>query len=94
MTKEAFEALLAVAGVSEDGGSQHFGAGRTATLHLSHGGAQLSVARVESVQLRGELVEAHDQKGQVHIFSLDDLFAATCSAPKEDAAGRSAGFRP
>ena len=94
MTKDAFEALLTVAGAAEEDGVQHFGAGRTVTLHLSHGGAQLSVSRVETVKIQGELVEAHDQKGQVHLFAVADLFAATCSAPKEDAAGRSAGFRP
>jgi expansin (peptidoglycan-binding protein) len=93
MTKDTFKALLAAAGTTEEDGALCLDAGRTMTLHLAHAGAQLSVSCVESLRMNGALVEAQDQKGQTHMFALGDLFATTCSAPSEQADGRSAGFR-
>jgi hypothetical protein len=92
MTKQMFEAMLrrAECTMSSDGRAA-LPDGRTMTLYLSRSGASLQVARVVELQVNDALVEALDNRGELFIVAIDDLFAASVSAATTKA-GRKAGF--
>lgn len=52
--------------------------GSTLTLYLAHGGVGLTVNRVESLRVEGNLVEARIRSGKRETFmvELGDVFAA------------------
>jgi hypothetical protein len=64
---------------------------RLLTLHVSHDGVGLTVSRVAALRQEGPLLFARTSKGDQFVLSLDDVFAASAEAPKEQS--RQAGFR-
>lgn len=65
--------------------------GVTLTLHVAHGGAQLSVPKIVGVTIENDLVYARTARGDVFAIDLGDVFAvAVDGAPTT--AGRRAGF--
>jgi hypothetical protein len=92
MTKEHFQALLSMAEATPDaGGWAATAQERWLTLHASHEGVGLTVAKVVALRQDGELVFARTSKGDHFILALADLYAASVEAPKEQT--RQAGFR-
>jgi hypothetical protein len=73
-------------------GEYHLPEGRRITLYAAHDGVALTVAKVESVRLTSGLVRAKNDKGDIYVLSLDDLFAASVDAGSQSASGRKAGF--
>lgn len=62
----------------------------TLTLHAAFNGAQLSIAKIESVKLAAPLVHAKTARGETHIVRIEDIFAGTVETLRES--GRKAGF--
>lgn len=92
MTTKMLDAMLAQAGSSFDKkGTADLPEQTTITLHVAHDGAALTVARVVSLAVQGEILTAEDDKGERYVLSLDDVFAATV-AVADRAAARKAGF--
>lgn len=91
MTQEHLSAILDIltAKLDSDGWSS-LPEGRCLTLYAAHGGAQLTVAKVEAVSGRGPLVRARTGKGEVYVLALEDLFAVAADAAPTQT--RKAGF--
>jgi len=93
MTKDMFDTILerAECTARDDGGSE-LPEGKTLTLYLSRDGASLQVGRVIEVKLDSGIVEAVNNKGELFIMALEDLFAASVSGGSKSSKGRKAGF--
>jgi hypothetical protein len=92
MTEEMLRTIIQVAGAELDKeGRASLPERHTLTLHLAHDGASLSIGRLVRLSLRGEVVTAEDDKGELFVGSLVDAYAATISAPAGGSA-RKAGF--
>jgi hypothetical protein len=92
MTKEHYDALLAVADAKPGGdGWAELPDHRAVTLHVSTGGSTLSVSRVKALRHAGALVYARTDKGDQYVLALEDVFAGAVDAAKQS--GRQAGIR-
>ncbi|MBW2529736.1 MAG: hypothetical protein JRI23_36505 [Deltaproteobacteria bacterium] len=92
MTTELLDAVVRQAGSSFDKkGTAKLPEDTTITLHVAHDGAGLTVARVVSLTVKGEIVSAEDDKGERYVLSSKDVFAATVAAEDRSSA-RKAGF--
>ena len=93
MTKDMFDTILARAEcTTQDDGSAELPEGKTLTLYLARDGASLQVGRVVEVKLDSDVVEAVNNKGELFIVALGDLFAASVSGGSKSTKGRKAGF--
>ena len=93
MTKDMFDTILERAEcVANDEGGSKLPEGRMLTLYLSRDGASLQVSRVIDLKLDSSVVEAVNNKGELFVVALDDLFAASVSGGSKLATGRKAGF--
>jgi hypothetical protein len=94
MTGEHLEAILKVAGAKSDkDGWVSLPDGATISLHVAHDGAAMTVSRIESLRLDGELVYARNPKRELFVVVRGDVFAVALEG--EPAAGkvvRRAGF--
>ena len=61
------------------------------TIYVSHAGGALTVARVDSVKIDGELVQARTTKKETYVVVLSDIFAVA-SETANTASRRTAGF--
>jgi hypothetical protein len=75
-----------------EGGEATAGEGRRLTLYAGHGGVSLTVARVESVKLSEGAVRAKNDKGEIFLLALEDVFAVSAEAGTSGATTRKAGF--
>jgi hypothetical protein len=87
-----FEAILGRAGCNGSDGRWTLPEGRTLTLYLSRDGASLQVGKVVEIVSRDTIVEALDNKGELFMLALDDLFAASVSGDARSGPLRKAGF--
>ena len=93
MTKDMFDTILARAEcTTADDGTSELPEGKTLTLYLSRDGASLQVGRVIEMKLDGSIVEAANNKGELFLVALGDLFAASVSGGSKSSKGRKAGF--
>ena len=94
MTGDHLEAVLKLAGVKSDkDGWQSLPEGSTLTLHVAHGGAAMSISRIEAVRQDGELLFARTPKRELFAVVRPDVFAVAIDG--EASAGkvaRRAGF--
>jgi hypothetical protein len=92
MTEEMLRTIIEVAGSELDkAGTASLPERHLLTLHMAHDGASLSIGRLVRLSLRGEVLTAEDDKGELFVASLSDAYAATISAPSGGSA-RKAGF--
>ena len=92
MTTKLLDAVVAEAGSSFDKkGAAALPEQTTITLHVAHDGAALTVARVVTLTVQGDIVTAEDDKGERFVLAVGDVFAATVAAAAGSAA-RKAGF--
>jgi hypothetical protein len=92
MTRDMFMAMLKRAGC-KDGDEQHeLSDGRSMTLYLSRDGASLQVGKVVAIKEVDGIVEALNNKGELFMVHLDDLFAASVTGSDEAGPSRKAGF--
>ncbi len=93
MTDEMLRAVLETAETELDAdGDARLPEGRTLTLYGGHDGVALSIHRVQSLSLRGEVVMAEDRQGELFVIHLADLFAAAVSGGGVRPKARKAGF--
>ena len=91
MTQEHLSAILDLLSAKSDkDGWSTFSEGRGVTLYASHGGVQLTVARVEAIAVKSGILRARTSKGEIYIMALEDVFAAAAEAAPTQA--RKAGF--
>jgi hypothetical protein len=92
MKKDHLTALLAVAEASAaEGGWTKLPEGKHMTLYAAFNGASLTVSRIESAKVEGELVHLRTQRGEVYLVALADVFAGAVEEPAGNK-GRKAGF--
>ncbi len=61
------------------------------TLYVAHDGVALTVSRVETIRVDGELVVAKTHKGEVYSVAREDVFAVQADASPGQTSRR-AGF--
>ncbi len=85
--------LLEIEAKKEEG-EHRLGEGRRLTLYAGHGGATLTVTRVEGLRLLEDgTVVARNDKGDRYFVSLTDLFAVAAEGGAgTTSASRKAGF--
>jgi hypothetical protein len=65
--------------------------GGSLTLYVAHGGVTLTVSRIETLRVDGELLLAKTHKGEAYSVAREDVFAlAADSSPGQTS--RRAGF--
>ena len=77
---------------ADKSGQRALGDGRKLTIYLAQGGASLTVARVESLSVAGDLVVAQNDKGERYYLPLEAIFAVAAEAAPTTATARKAGF--
>ncbi|MEI7894015.1 MAG: hypothetical protein WCI05_13055 [Myxococcales bacterium] len=81
MNGEHIESILKTAQASMDTeGWWSLPDGGTVTLYVCHGGASLTVSRVEALRTDGELLFGRTIKREVYAFARVDLFAIAVDA--------------
>lgn len=91
MNSEQLNALLSVAGTDSEGEWSVLKDDRTLTLHASHEGVGLNVAKIRKVRLSGDLVYAENINGDVFVVLQKSLFAGSVDPASKRS--RKAGFR-
>lgn len=92
MKKDHLSALLAAAEATPtDDGWMKAPEGKHLTLHVAASGASLTVSRIESLRLDGELVYARTTRGELYVLAIVDVFAGAIEEPAGNK-GRKAGF--
>jgi hypothetical protein len=89
MTKDQLEGVIEGSGATKSGAEWRFPEGVGVTIHVSRGGAGLTVARVESVRVDKALVVARTTRGDSYAFDTADVLAVQVEG---GSASRRAGF--
>jgi hypothetical protein len=93
MTDEMLHAVLETAGAKvEKDGWHAVPDGRLLTLYAAHAGVPLTIAKIEAVKSSQRIAWARNNKGEIHVLNLDDLFAASMDRGHDPQTGRKAGF--
>jgi hypothetical protein len=93
MTDTMLQAILDEVQAKSENGERILPDGRRCTLYVSHDGVGLTVAKVESIRIGDGLLRAKNDKGEIYVVALQDLFAASIdSAGGTSSSGRKAGF--
>ena len=93
MTREMFDKVLERAECTEEEGEHVLPEGRSMTLYVSRQGSSLTVARVAGLRFDEDALFARDQRGEIFLLALDDVFVASVSGVVEQKSSRKAGFR-
>lgn len=91
MNSEQLNALLSVAGTDSEGDWSVLKDDRTLTLHASHGGAGLNVAKIRKVRFAGDLIYAENVHGDTFCVLQESVFAGSVDPASKQS--RKAGFR-
>jgi hypothetical protein len=94
MNAEHLDAILKTAQAKADKEGWHaLPEGGTMTLHVAHGGASLTISRVEAVRIDGPIVYGRTPKRELYAVARDDIFAiAVDAAAATGQPPRRAGF--
>lgn len=94
MTETVLKAVLDEAqGKSVEGGYVEVAEGRRISLHASHGGVGLVVTKIERIAIAGGVVRARNERGELFVLALEDVFAASVEGTKSASGSpRKAGF--
>ncbi|GAC1352235.1 MAG: hypothetical protein NVS3B20_08100 [Polyangiales bacterium] len=94
MSPDHFQEILQLCepGPADERGFRPFPKKTTLSLYLAKQGVPLTVGAIEAVALKGENVHARTSKGDLYIFSLQDLFAANIEGAMQVTTPRKAGF--
>ena len=90
MTPEHLTAALSAAEAKKTKEGWVMAEGRHLTLYVASGGVSLTVSRVETLQLEGQLIRAKTVRGETFLLALEDAFAAQVEAAAQGS--RRAGF--
>lgn len=93
MSPEQIQEILKVCEATEgEGGFRELPQRTTLSLYLSKGGVGLTVGSIEAMHVRGHAVQARTTKGDLYVFSLEDVFAANVEGRMKSKTERRAGF--
>jgi hypothetical protein len=95
MTNAVLKAALDEAqGKPGEGGFVDLPEGRRITLHAAHGGVGLTVTKIERIAHEGGMVRARNERGEMFVLRLEDIFAVSIEGNRSGASGspRKAGF--
>jgi hypothetical protein len=94
MTGEHLDAILKMAGGKSDKEGWHaLPDGGSLTLHVAHGGAGMTISRIEAVRQDGELLVVRNARRELFMVARGDVYAVALEG--EVGAGkvaRRAGF--
>lgn len=93
MTRDMFDKVLERAEVTEEDGEHVLPEGRSLTLYVGHQGTNLTVARVAGVTFEDDALIARDQRGEIYVVGLGDVYAVSVAGAVEQKSSRKAGFR-
>ncbi len=65
--------------------------GKSITWYVAHAGASMNVSKTTACKLDGALLVARNQKGELYVVALDDVFGASLEGGAASPARR-AGF--
>ncbi len=87
-------ALEEAQGKPGEGGYVDLPEGRKITLHTAHAGVGLTVTKIDRVATTGGVVRARNERGELFILPLEDVFAVSVEGNRSGASGspRRAGF--
>ena len=92
MTRDQIESILKTAGAKSDKEGGHaFSEGSNLTFHVSHDGASLSFAKIETVRFDGALVYAKSARQSIAL-AITDVFAVAVEGGSNAPSRRPAGF--
>jgi len=92
MTETQLQSVLKTLKVtSEKDGTSKLPEESHLTLYVSHSGASLTVSKVDSLKVDGELVQARTTKKEMFVVALSDIFAVQ-SETANTTSRRTAGF--
>ena len=92
MTGDHLDVILKTAQAkAEKDGFSSLPEGATLTFYVAHGGAMLTVSRIEGVRTEGELVFARTAKRETYALARTDIFAIA-SEGAQGQQPRRAGF--
>ena len=93
MTDSMWNAVVEAAEVRrEDSGRVVLPEGKSLTLYAAHGGVSLTVAKVSAARLEGGIVRAQNNKGDLFMVALEDLFAVAVEGGAAAATARKGGL--
>ena len=93
MTSDMFNTVLAKAeATTAKRGPATLPDGKTLTLYVANNGASMSVGNLIATRLVGDVVEARNKKGELYLFALVDVYAASIRSEGDGDASRKAGF--
>ncbi|WP_394820936.1 hypothetical protein [Pendulispora albinea] len=93
MTGNHLEAILKQASAKLDkDGFLALPDGAVLTLYVAHDGASLTISKVESLRIDGELVYARTAKRETFTLVQSDVFALAVEGAQGQPARRTAGF--
>lgn len=92
MTHDMLKTVLAASDTREEDGWSLLPNGRLLSLYAAHDGVSLTVQKIEAVRLAHGMIHARNNKGEMFLLPLDDVFAAAFDAGSESKAARKAGF--
>lgn len=94
MTETVLKAVLEEAqGKAVEGGYVEVAEGRRITLHTAHAGVGLAVSKIERLAIEGGVVRARNERGELFVLALDDVFAASVEGNRSASGSpRKAGF--
>lgn len=91
MTRDQIESILKTAGAKSEKEGHSFSEGSNLTFHVSHDGASLSFAKIESVRFDGDLVYAKSARQSIAL-AITDVFAVAVEGGSNAPSRRPAGF--
>ena len=93
MTQEQLDAILKQwAAKADKEGWWTMPEGSLLTIHVAHEGAQLSVQRIESLRVEGEIILARTHRKELTCFVRDDVFALASDGTTGEKGRARAGF--
>jgi len=94
MDPEHFHSIVSLceAAPADDRGFREFPQKTTLSLYLARNGVPLVVPMIEAIAVRGNHVHARTTKGDLYVFSLEDVFAVNIEGRAQAKSGRKAGF--
>jgi len=94
MTETVLKTVLDEAqGKAVEGGYVEVAEGRRITLHAAHAGVGLAISKIEKIAIEGSVVRARNERGELFVLSLEDVFAASVEGTRSAGGSpRKAGF--
>jgi hypothetical protein len=93
MTPDHINEILTICEASSsEGGFRELPNKTTLSLYLARAGVGLTVPSVEALAIKGQVIHARTNKGDLYVVPLEDVFAVNIEGRLQPKAARKAGF--